>query len=68
MYFLYAILTERFKNYVNKESERRFWEIENFGRVSCGGTHLRTTGEVGEIKLKRDNIGRNRELIEIVLV
>ncbi|MDQ7096023.1 alanyl-tRNA editing protein [Desulfosporosinus sp. PR] len=52
----------------DKESERRFWEVKDLGKVSCGGTHLRTTGEVGEIKLKRENIGKNRERIEIVLV
>ncbi|MGH2901423.1 MAG: alanyl-tRNA editing protein, partial [Solirubrobacteraceae bacterium] len=36
----------------------RYWEIAAFSRVPCGGTHLRTTGEVGEIELKRKNPGK----------
>ena len=50
------------------DEEKRYWEIEGFGKVSCGGTHIRATGEVGNIRLKRDNIGKNKERIEIYLV
>ena len=46
-------------------TERRYWEIDGFARVSCGGTHIRRTGEVGLIKLKRNNIGRGKERVEI---
>jgi alanyl-tRNA synthetase len=46
-------------------SERRYWMIEGFSRVPCGGTHVRRTGEVGTISLKRKNIGKNKERIEI---
>lgn len=45
--------------------ERRYWEIEGFARVDCAGTHLRRTGEVGAIALKRRNPGRGTERIEI---
>jgi Ser-tRNA(Ala) deacylase AlaX len=45
--------------------EERYWEIGGFARVPCGGTHLRRTGEVGQIELKRKNIGRGKERIEI---
>lgn len=51
----------------DEANERRFWQVENFSRVPCGGTHLRYTGEVGEIKLKRKNIGKGKERIEISL-
>ncbi len=47
--------------------ERRYWEIPGFARVPCGGTHLKKTGEIGPIRLKRKNIGRGKERIEIVL-
>lgn len=50
------------------DSERRYWEIADFARVPCGGTHLRRTGEVGEIALKRKNVGGGKERIEITLV
>ncbi|MFO1060135.1 MAG: alanyl-tRNA editing protein [Dongiaceae bacterium] len=48
-------------------AERRYWEVEGFARVPCGGTHLRRTGEVGPITLKRQNPGRGKERIEIRL-
>lgn len=46
---------------------RRYWEIKDLAKVPCGGTHLHRTGEVGVIKLKRNNIGRGKERIEIYL-
>jgi len=46
-------------------TERRFWEIPDFARVPCGGTHLKCTGEVGALRLKRNNIGKGKERIEI---
>jgi len=47
--------------------ERRTWEIEGFAKVACGGTHLKRTGEVGALTLKRKNVGKNKERIEIYL-
>ena len=45
--------------------ERRYWKIEGFSEVPCGGTHLKRTAEIGEIRLKRVNIGKGKERIEI---
>jgi Ser-tRNA(Ala) deacylase AlaX len=50
------------------ESQRRYWEIEGFSKVSCGGTHVKSTAEVGHVNLKRVNIGGGKERIEISLV
>ncbi|MGV0759710.1 alanyl-tRNA editing protein [Tistrella mobilis] len=47
---------------------RRYWEVEGVARVPCGGTHLRRTGEVGAITLKRVNVGKGKERIEMRLV
>jgi len=44
---------------------RRFWKIPDFGEVPCGGTHLKRTGEIGAISLKRKNIGGGKERIEV---
>ena len=52
----------------DEEAERRYWEIKDFARVSCGGTHLRKTGEIGKIELKRKNPGKGKERIEIYLI
>lgn len=46
---------------------RRFWQVPGFDPVPCGGTHLKRTGEVGPITLKRRNIGKGKERIEIFL-
>jgi Ser-tRNA(Ala) deacylase AlaX len=53
--------------YSNAATEERYWEIEGFARVACGGTHLKRTGEVGPLELKRRNVGRGKERIEIYL-
>lgn len=51
----------------DEPNERRYWEIEGFSRVACGGTHVRRTGEIGPIRLKRANIGRGKERVDIYL-
>lgn len=51
----------------DEAAERRFWEIPGFARVPCGGTHLRRTGEIGALTLKRRNTGKGKERIEIAL-
>lgn len=48
-------------------TERRFWAIEGLSRVPCGGTNIRRTGEVGRIKLRRHNVGREKERVEITV-
>ncbi len=53
--------------FADEQNERRYWEITGFSRVPCGGTHLKRTGEVGLIKLKRNNIGCGKERVEIFL-
>ena len=50
------------------EAERRYWEVPGYCQVPCGGTHLRRTGEVGRIALKRKNIGKGKERVEITLL
>ncbi|NBT86232.1 MAG: hypothetical protein EBT45_07035 [Alphaproteobacteria bacterium] len=50
------------------ESQKRFWEIDGFSKIPCGGTHVKSTAEVGYVTLKRKNIGKSKERIEIHLV
>lgn len=47
--------------------ERRYWEVEGFAKVPCGGTHVRSTAEIGPVRLKRDNVGKGKERVEIRL-
>lgn len=56
------------KGYSDLENQRRYWKIQDFAQVPCGGTHVNTTGEVGYVTLKRDRPGKGIERIEIRLV
>ena len=51
----------------DEEAEKRYWKVEGFSQVACGGTHLKRTGEIGRILLKRNNIGKGKERIEIYI-
>ena len=51
----------------NEVDEIRYWKIEGFGQVPCGGTHIKRTSELGALKLKRERQGKNKERIEIYL-
>jgi Ser-tRNA(Ala) deacylase AlaX len=51
----------------DEANERRYWEVEGFASMGCGGTHPRSTGEVGPLRLKRKNTGKGKERIEITL-
>jgi alanyl-tRNA synthetase len=53
--------------FADEAAERRYWEVDGFARMPCGGTHPRRTAEVGAIKLKRKNTGKGKERIEISL-
>lgn len=52
----------------DEEAERRYWKVEGFAEMACGGTHPRSTNEVGAVKLKRKNQGKGKERIEITLL
>jgi Ser-tRNA(Ala) deacylase AlaX len=49
----------------DESTQHRFWEVPGFARVPCGGTHLRRTSEVGKIVLKRKNVGKGKERVEV---
>ena len=54
-------------DFSDRETERRYWEIIGFAKVPCCGTHLKTTGEIGGLRLKRKTAGKGKERIEIYL-
>lgn len=56
------------KAFSDIEHQRRYWKIEGFAQVPCGGTHVNRTGEVGSVTLKREHPGKSIERIEIRLV
>lgn len=48
------------------EANKRWWECKEW-KAPCGGTHVKSTKEIGKIHLKRKNIGSGKERIEITL-
>jgi len=49
-----------------QDPTKRWWEGLSW-KVPCGGTHVRSTKEIGNVRLKRKNIGKGKERIEIYL-
>lgn len=41
--------------YSDISTQRRFWKIDGFAEVPCGGTHVKSTAEIGSISLKRSH-------------
>lgn len=54
--------------YSDVENQRRYWKIDGFAQVPCGGTHVKSTGRVGYVELKRSRSGKGIERIEIKLI
>jgi Ser-tRNA(Ala) deacylase AlaX len=53
--------------FTDEAAQRRYWEVAGFARMACGGTHPRSTAEIGALRLKRKNTGKGKERIEISL-
>ncbi len=51
----------------DQANERRYWKVDGFAQVPCGGTHLKRTSELEGISLKRANLGKGKERVEITL-
>lgn len=55
------------KGFTDAKTQRRYWKIDGFAQVPCGGTHVKSTAEVGYVTLKRSHPGKSIERIEIRL-
>ncbi|HEV8051405.1 MAG TPA: alanyl-tRNA editing protein [Parachlamydiaceae bacterium] len=55
------------KGYLNEANEIRYWRLPNIAMIPCGGTHVNSTGEIGDINLKRDRANKGVERIRISL-
>ena len=42
------------KGYIDETTQERYWRIPNLATIPCGGTHVRSTGEIGRAVLRRD--------------
>ena len=55
------------KGYLNEAKEIRFWRLPNIAMIPCGGTHVNSTREIGDINLKRDRANKGVERVRISL-
>ncbi|MFP3950106.1 MAG: alanyl-tRNA editing protein [Candidatus Micrarchaeia archaeon] len=55
------------RTYPDPENPQKWWWECMDLKYPCGGTHVKSLGEIGKIKLKRKNIGSGKERIEITL-
>lgn len=52
----------------DKNPDHRYWKIESFETMSCGGTHVKNTNEMGRIFVRRGKKpGSGKERIEVSL-
>ncbi len=76
---IFDVVLEEYEKIINSDraiqtgfsdiaTQRRFWKIDGFAKVPCGGTHVKSTKEVGFVTLKRARAGKSIERIEIRLV
>jgi alanyl-tRNA synthetase len=49
-----------------EKQDFRWWSCGEF-RMPCGGTHVKSSGEIGRVMLKRKNIGKGKERVEVTL-
>ncbi|MGC1119862.1 MAG: alanyl-tRNA editing protein [Candidatus Methanofastidiosia archaeon] len=50
------------------EGEKRLVQIEGYDPMPCGGLHTKSTKEIGHLsKLKRKNVGKGKERVEVFL-
>lgn len=53
--------------FFDEVTQHRYWRIESLATVPCGGTHVKSTAEVGFVDLKRECRGKGIERIKITL-
>ncbi|HID71729.1 MAG TPA: alanyl-tRNA editing protein [Thermoplasmata archaeon] len=53
------------KTYPDEKKRDKWWWVCGKWKCPCGGTHVSSTKEIGEVRLKRRNIGAGKERIEI---
>lgn len=53
--------------YLNVEKRQRYWKIEGLATIPCGGTHVKSTAEVGYVSLRRKRANKGVERIYITL-
>ncbi len=56
------------KAFSDEKAQRRYWQIDGFAQVPCGGTHVETTSEVGYVRLQREKQGTAKKPMERIQI
>ena len=63
------LIRARLTIYTWSEGETRYWKIDPYPPMLCGGTHPKNTSEIGGVKVSRGKKpGAGKERIEITLI
>ncbi|MDR1781430.1 MAG: alanyl-tRNA editing protein [Bacilli bacterium] len=54
--------------FIDESKGIRYWTLPGYPHTPCGGTHIKRTSELNEVILKRKNIGKNKERIEMSFI
>jgi Ser-tRNA(Ala) deacylase AlaX len=46
------------------EPEAWYWKLDDYA-IPCGGTHLKTTGAIGEVEVKKESLGKTMQRMSI---
>ncbi|MEM3427389.1 MAG: alanyl-tRNA editing protein [Nitrososphaerales archaeon] len=64
-----ALIAANLNIHTWSEGETRYWKIEPYPPMLCGGTHPKKTGEIGAVKVSRGKKpGAGKERIEVTLL
>jgi len=49
------------------DGQTRYVQIGDYDALMCGGTHVRNVNEIGEIRVKRKNVGKGKDRLEVTI-
>lgn len=53
------------KGFIDEAIQLRYWKLPGFKLVQCCGTHIKSTKELGCVRLKRKSGGSGKERVEV---
>ncbi len=60
-----AMAKEMFVFPHKQENEAWYWQMDHY-IIPCGGTHLRNTSNIGDVVLKKENVGKSTQRMSFV--
>jgi len=69
-------ITTAINNAIHKGADVKMWfdgqtryvQIGDYDALMCGGTHVKNVDEIGEVRLKRKNVGKGKDRLEVTIL